>query len=152
MQTIYVEEVCEQSEMQALVVDRDMALADAVKEFATNHNLRGIFVTGDAGRLIGVINKQDLLHWVGLQLNQRPLGEPMSLGQMRRLVNAQKVADLAAPGSENAALNLKDTLANALQKMTANNLSDIPVVDDKGRIINDLRLSEILLFMVNSAG
>ncbi len=150
MQTIYVAQVCEQSDMQALVVDRDMLLIDAVREFATNHDLRGIFVTGEKGRLAGVINKQDLLHWVGLQLNQRSAGEPMSVGQMRRLVNAQKVVDLAAPGSENAAVNLNDTLADVLYKMTAFNLSDIPVVDDDGRIINDLRLSEILLFTVNS--
>ena len=152
MQTIYVAEVCEQSEMQALVVDREMSLSDAVKEFATNHDLRGIFVTDDKDRLVGVINKQDLLRWVGLQLNQLSQGEPMSIGQMRRLVNAQKVSDLAAPGSESTALYLNDTLADALQKMTAFNLADIPVVDENGRIINDLRLSEILLFMVNRGG
>ena len=151
MQTIFVAEVCEQSEMQALVVDKDMSLINAVKQFATNHHLRGIFITGDAGRLVGVINKQDLLRWVGLQLDQRPAVEPLSVGQMRRLLTAQKVADLAAPGSEDVALNLQDTLAVALQKMTAFNLSDIPVVDENGRIINDLRLSEILLFMVNIA-
>lgn len=152
MQTIYVKEVCEQSEMQALVVDRETSLSDAVKQFATNHNLRGIFITDDKGRLVGVINKQDLLQWVTLQLNQRPNGEPMSIGQMRRLVNAQKVSDLAASGSESAALYLKDTLADALHKMTSFNLADIPVVDSNGRIINDLRLSEILLFMVNKVG
>ena len=151
MQTIYVAEVCEQSEMQALVMDQEMSLMDAVKEFATNHDLRGIFIKGEEGRLVGVINKQDLLHWVGLQLNQRPAGEQMLVGQMRRLVNAQRVADLAAPGSDNAALHLNDTLADALKKMTSFNLSDIPVVDDTGRIINDLRLSEILLYMFNNA-
>ena len=152
MQTIYVAEVCEQSEMQALVMDREMSLTEAVKEFATNHNLRGIFITDAEDRLVGVINKQDLLKWVGLQLNQWAKGEPMSIGQMRRLVNAQKVSDLVAPGSESAALYLQDTLADALQKMTAFNLADLPVVDDNGRIINDLRLSEILLFMVNRGG
>lgn len=149
MQTIYVADVCEQSNMQALIVDQEMLLVDAVKEFATNHDLRGIFIKGEQGRLVGVINKKDLLHWVGLQLDQIPKGEPMSLGQMRRLVNAQRVTDLAALGSENAALNLDDTLSDALHKMTAFNLSDIPVIDENGRIINDLRLSEILLFMIN---
>ena len=152
MQTILVAEVCEQSEMQALVVNHEMAVVDAVKEFATNHNLRGIFLTDDEERLVGVINKQDLLRWVGLQLNQQPTSEPMPIGQMRRLVNVQKISDLAAPGSENTALYLKDTLADALQKMTSYNLADVPVVDDHGRIINDLRLSEILLYMVYKVG
>ena len=150
MQTIYVSEVCEYSEMHALVVDKDLSLFDAVKQFATRHDLRGIFITGEGGRLEGVINKQDLLHWVGLQLNQKSAGKPMTVGKMRRLVTAKKVADLAALGSENTALRLNDTLAQALHKMTSFNLSDVPVVDDEGRIINDLRLSEILLFMVNN--
>ena len=61
MQTIFVGEVCEQSEMRALVVDKDMSLTDAVKQFATNHNLRGIFITGDAGRLVGVIWPEDVI-------------------------------------------------------------------------------------------
>jgi CBS-domain-containing membrane protein len=133
-------------------VDGKMALIDAVKEFATNHDLRGIFITDENKRLTGVINKQDLLHWVGLQLNQTPAGKPIPVGQMRRLLNAQSVDDLAAPGSENSALYLNDTLADALQKMTANELADIPVIDENGQIINDLRLSEILLFMVNMSG
>ncbi len=149
MQTIYVAEVCEQSQMQALVVDGKLALVDVVREFATNHDLRGIFITDKNNRIAGVINKQDLLHWVGLQLNQGPPGQPMPVGQMRRMLNAQSVADLAAPGSQNAAVSLNDTLADALQILISNNLSDIPVVDENGRIINDLRLSEILLFMVN---
>lgn len=150
MQTIYVSEVCENSEMHALVVDKDLPLIDAVKQFATKHDLRGIFITGEGGRLEGVVNKQDLLHWVGLQLNQGSTGKPMTVGQMRRLVTAKKVSDLATIGSENTALRLNDTLADALQKMTSFNLSDVPVVDDDDRIINDLRLSEILLFMVNN--
>ena len=148
MQTIYVAEVCEQSQMQALVIDGKMALVDAVREFATNHDLRGIFIT-ENNNIAGVINKQDLLHWVGLQLNQVPPGQPMPVGQMRRLLNAQSVADLAAPGSQKAAVSLTYTLAYALHNMTSHILSVIPVVYENGRIINDLRLSEILLFMVN---
>ena len=151
MQTIYVSEVCENSEMHALIVDKDLPLVDAVQQFAMKLDLRGIFITNEDGRLEGVINKQDLLHWVGLQLNQKSAGKPMTVGRMRRLVNAKKVVDLAARGSENTALRLNDTLADALHKMTSFNLADVPVVDDDGRIINDLRLSEILLYMVNNA-
>ena len=42
-------------------------------------------------------------------------------------------------------------VADALHKMTYYQLTDIPVVDDQGRVINDLRLSEILTFMLAPA-
>ena len=79
-----------------------------------------------------------------MQLNQVPAGEPLSRGQMRRLLKAERAADLAAAGSEEAAVHLDETVADALQKMTYDGLTDIPVVDADGRIVNDLRLSEIL--------
>ena len=150
MRTVPIADVCEQSQMQALVVEGDMPLAEAVRRFATDHTLRGIFLTDSNSRLSGVINKQDLLHWVSLQLDQPAAGEPMTVGQMRRLVSAQRVADLAAPGSAKAAVRLDQTLADALHNMTYYKLADIPVIDSDGRIVNDLRLSEILAYMLDN--
>lgn len=150
MKTIPIADVCATSAMQALIVQEDMPLADAVNQFATNHALRGIFMVDEEQRLTGVINKRDLLRWVTLQLDESPSGEPLSIGQMRRLVSAQRVADLAKIGSENAAVRLDQTLAHALQKMTYFDLVDIPVIDGDGRIVNDLRLSEILVYMLKS--
>jgi CBS domain-containing protein len=151
MQTVPVAEVCKQSTMQAMVVDRDAPLAEAVRQFASNHDLRGIFLVDENGQLAGVINKQDLLHWVSMLVEKPVSREPMSVGQIRRLVNARRMADLAAPGSENAALRLGDTLSQALQKMTYFNLADMPVVDENNQIINDLRLSEILAYVLDNS-
>ncbi len=149
MQTVKIAEVCETSRMQAMIVDGDMLLDDAVRQFATNHDLRGIFLTGPDGRLTGVVNKIDLLNWVSMQLDQQPAGEPLNKGQLRRLLMAKHVSDLAAKGSAEAAVRLDQTLADALQQMTFHKLADIPVVNEDGRIVNDLRLSEILAFMLD---
>ena len=151
MQSVPVADVCKQSDMQALVVDRDAPLAEAIRQFATNHDLRGIFLTDENGRLAGVINKQDLLHWVGMLLGQPASRERISVGQIRRLVSARRMVDLAAPGSENASLRLDETLADALDKMIYFNLSDIPVIDEDSQIINDLRLSEILAYVLDNS-
>jgi CBS domain-containing protein len=151
MQTVTVGEISKQSTMQALVVDKEMSLTEAIQQFATNHDLRGIFLTDKAGRLAGVINKQDLLRWVTVQLNEPAAGEPMSVGEMRRLLSAQRVADLASAGSEKTALRLDETVVDALRKMTYYKLSDVPVIDENSRIVNDLRLSEILAYMLNVA-
>ena len=149
MNTVPVAQLIETTEMQALVVAEDMLLDEAVRQFATNHDLRGIFLTGPDGHLTGVVNKIDLLNWVTMQLDQSPAGEPLSKGQMRRLLHARHVSDLAARGSAEAAVRLDQTLADALQQMTFHKLTDIPVVDENGRIVNDLRLSEILAYMVD---
>lgn len=135
--------------MQAVVIQRDMLLDEAVRLFATNHDLRGIFLVGPDGRLTGVINKVDLLTWVSMQMDQQPGGEPMNKGQLRRLLMAEHVSDLAAKGSEEAAVRLDQTLADALFNMTTHRLTDIPVLDADGRVVNDLRLSEILTYMLD---
>lgn len=150
MQTVKVAEICETSDMQAMVVEGDMLLDDAVRQFATDHDLRGIFLTGPDGELTGVVNKIDLLNWVSMQLDQLPAGEPLNKGQMRRLLGAKHVSDLAARGSEEAAVRLDETVADALYTMTSHRLTDIPVVDASGRIVNDLRLSEILAYMIDN--
>ena len=150
MKTVLIADVSATSGMQALVVEGDMPLAEAVRQFATNHDLRGIFLAGENGLLTGVINKIDLLNWVSMQQDQLPAGEPLNRGQMRRLLNAKRVADLAAVGSEQAAVRLDETIADALQKMTYHGLADIPVIDANGRIVNDLRLSEILAYMLDT--
>lgn len=150
MHSVPVAEVSSRSKMQALVVHRDAPLAEAVHQFAANHLLRGIFLIDEEGQLAGVINTQDLLHWVSMLLEKPITREPMSVSKMRRLVSARRMADLAAPGSENAALRLEDTLADALDKMIYFNLTDMPVIDDNNQIINDLRLSEILDFVLEN--
>jgi predicted transcriptional regulator len=150
MHTVTVAKLSKQSKMQAMVVSRDAPLAEAVRQFATNHDLRGIFLTDEENRLAGVINKQDLLHWISMLLGRPISSRPLTMGQMRRLVNARRMADLAAPGSENAALYLDDTLADALEKMIFFNLTDLPVVDRDSQIVNDLRLSEILTYVLDS--
>ena len=70
MQTVLIADVSATSDMQALVVAGDMPRDDAVRQFATNHDLRGIFLTGNDAQHTGVINKIDLLKWVSMQLNQ----------------------------------------------------------------------------------
>ncbi len=95
-----------------------------------------------------MVNKIDLLNWVSMQMDQLPAGEPLTKGQMRRLLGARHVSDLAAKGSTEAAVRLDETVADALYKMTSHKLADIPVVDADGRIVNDLRLSEILAYML----
>lgn len=138
MQTVKVADICRQSQMQALVMPADTPLEAAVREFADNHYVRGIFLVDEDERLVGVVNKQDILNWIRLEVSLPPQTASPSLVQMRRLLQAELVRDIALPDSEDTAVSLNDTLADALNTMTRHNLVDIPVVDENGRIVNDL--------------
>lgn len=151
MQTVIVAEICETSEMQALVVPQTMPLAEAIGHFARDHDLRGFFLTDEDGRLTGVVNKHDLLNWARVELALPPKTQFPSIAQVRRVVMAETVGDLARSDSVETAVTLNDTLATVLDKMTRHNQTDIPVVDESGRVINDLRLSEVLAFVLENS-
>ena len=70
----------------------------------------------------------------------------MPVGKVRRLISATTIADLAGRNSERMSVSLKETLADALARMATFELEDIAVLDEQGRIVNDLRLSEVLSF------
>ncbi|NLE76173.1 MAG: hypothetical protein GX605_05405 [Chloroflexi bacterium] len=53
---------------------------------------------------------------------------------------------MAAPGSDDAAVSLNDTLADVLDKMRLYIVADIPVLDEGGPIISDISLSEVLSY------
>ena len=71
---------------------------------------------------------------------------PLAVGKVRRLISAKSIRDLAIPNSERKAININDSLADALVHMGNYDLRDVAVVDDDGLIVNDLRLSEVLAF------
>lgn len=133
--------------MRALVVGKATPLEVAIQQFAADtHGRRAIFVTDENGRLQGVVNNHDLLHWARLRLDLPHMDVTLPIGKIRRLMSAETILDLAVPGSENTAVSLDNTLAETVNKMARYNLEDIPVLDENGRVVNDLRLSEILSF------
>ncbi len=146
MKNMSIELVCQQSTMQGLIVSQEMPLEEAIQKFANDPGLHGIFLVDDSECLVGVINNQDLLDWARLKFHLPPRDLPLSVGKVRRLVSAQWTKDLAVPDSHEMSIRLHDTLADALKKMARYNLEDIAVVDEVGHIVNDLRLSEVLIF------
>lgn len=151
MQTITVAEVCETSTLHALVIAENLPLKETVQHFIQDVDLRGIFLVDATGKLTGVINKHDLLDWVRVEFALPVEGPAPTMMQVRRVVMAETAKDLARPESVNTAVTLEDSLATALQKMVRYNLIDIPVIDDTGRIVNDLRLTEILAYILRGS-
>lgn len=143
-----VSELCEVSPMRALVVSRDTSLADVLAKLAHNHDLRSVYIVDEAEHLVGVVNPHDLLQLIKVRLQMPRDRREVPIRRVRRLVMAETIADLMLVGSEETAVSLQDTLADTLNKMSQYDLVSIPVVDSEGRVVNDLRLSEILSFAI----
>lgn len=149
MKTVTVAEVCQQTPLQSLVINERTPLSWVIHEFASQHTHHGIFLVNEQQQLTGIINNQDLLQWGRLHLDLPLPTSSVTLGQVRRLVLAQQARDLARQGSAGAAVREADTLDGALTRMHQHNLTAIPVLDEQGRVVNDLRLSEILAFALH---
>jgi CBS-domain-containing membrane protein len=136
--------ICQTSPMGALVVPMDMPLDEAINRFAGDPTLHGIFLVDAQGNFMGVVSNQDLLEWARLQFDLLSRDYMLPVGKVRRLLTAHTIGDLALPDSGKMAAHLDDSLESALLTMSEYGLEDIAVIDDAGRIINDLRLSEVL--------
>lgn len=129
-----------------LLLQVDTPLDEFIKRFADNEELRSIFLVDDERRLRAVVTRQDLIRWVRLQLKvKREILRPQLAG-VRRLAKAVHAIDISHTASPGAAVGLDDPIHLALEKMARYDLTDIPVIDDEGRVIGDLRLSQLLWY------
>jgi CBS-domain-containing membrane protein len=122
--------------------------ADVVRRFAQQPDLRGIFLADEDCHLLGVITRRDLLDWARVQLGtsfysekEHWLKEDVRLFELMR---ASSTEEVARPDSAEAAVRLDDPLSEALRKMLVLDLICLPVVDEAGKIIGDLKFTEIL--------
>jgi hypothetical protein len=61
-----------------------------------------------------------------------------------KVIMASTAGEIIRPDSRRAAVGLKEDLAYALHLMVDLDLICLPVIDDTGQIIGDLKLTEIL--------
>jgi CBS domain-containing protein len=150
MKSVTVDQVYRQKPMRALVLKQDMSLPDVLETFVSDYTLKGVFLTDEDGRLTGIINRHDLLHWARVQFDLPPSTSRLRLGRLRRLLLATRALDIASSNSKVAAVTPQETLADVLEKMVRHDLMDIPVVDDDGHILGDMHLTKLLSFVLQS--
>ncbi|MEZ4560872.1 MAG: hypothetical protein R2854_31300 [Caldilineaceae bacterium] len=99
-----------------------------------------------------MVNNSDLLDWKASAIQPVAGSLPLPVHRVRRLLKAQQISDLAAAESRQMSVKLTDTLAQALDTMSRYDLEDLAVTDEDGRVVNDLRLSEVLAFALKVYG
>ncbi|MBI4258287.1 MAG: CBS domain-containing protein [Thaumarchaeota archaeon] len=97
-------------------------------------------MTDNKGKLVGVVTRIDLVN-----LAKFKLGADLSIDALRKFLLASSVRDVIHPYSWKSGVTPEDSIIRALDIIIQHDLIDIPVIDKKGRILGDLKLSEVLL-------
>jgi CBS domain-containing protein len=150
MKPIYVRDVYDPEGALSVLVEADEPFEEVLLRFAQEASLRGIFVTDEAGQLMGVITRSDLLNWTRLRLGTALQGLARGgdrILRLAQLVRAGTARDAIHPGSQKTAVSPDDPVDHALQVMLQVDLIAIPVVNNAGQIIGDLTLSHILRYL-----
>ncbi|MGQ9720834.1 MAG: hypothetical protein ACUVXA_05870, partial [Candidatus Jordarchaeum sp.] len=66
------------------------------------------------------------------------------LTEAMRVTLSKTAEGMVRKETKNASVKLGDGINVALNKMISLELVDVPIVDDKGKVVGDLQLSEIL--------
>lgn len=150
-----VQDVFRIDQSPSLILRPDDSFAQAIERFARLPDLRGIFVVDAGDHLLGVITRADLLDWARVRLDmalQTPLGDADKTLRLVSLIGASTAGQVMHPDSQKAGIMPGDSLAQALRQMIELNLIVLPVVDEEGRLLGDLKLSELLTVVLNRNG
>lgn len=144
MKKLRVEEVFDPSEKLCLLVEENEPFNQVVEKLAGQRQLRSVVVVDAHKKLKGVITRHILLKWAQTKM-RRGLPEPSTsiedVLKLVRLASRNTAGEVAQP---TPGVKLSDDIQQAIRVMLETDLIDIPAVDDSGRVLGDLRLSEIL--------
>lgn len=144
MKRILVEDAYRVHGMASVVVPEGTSLEEVVTRFAQGPGVRAIFLIDSRERFAGLITGIDLLKWVQARFFGGRRSGGIALGDVLRVVFATKAKDLARGDWRSLGVKPTDTLETALEQMITHKEGTIPVLDDEGKILGDLRLSEVL--------
>jgi len=121
----------------------DTSLEDAIGTLVREPSLRGIFLIDSKQKLVGTLTRINLIRWAHLNLTGGKGRHEIPISEFFRIVDARKAVDLA---NRDPGLFIKesDTLQAALDKMLDYEEEVLPVLGSDGKILGDLRLSEVL--------
>lgn len=131
------------------IIPENTPIGDVIAAFARDSSLGGIFLVDSNGRYAGMITRTDLLKWTHIRLFGGKGRDEIPISQLLRLANAEKAKDMARTNWKMLSVRESDTIQTALNKMLNEREDIIPVLDEGGNILGDLRLSEILWFTLN---
>lgn len=147
MKTIKVSEVFDPTTSQAAIISESESLENVIISFVRDPRARGIFLVDAEERFAGVITRSDLLKWAYLRFGRQPGSGRVNISRrdIYRFVYSTLAKDVAHGSWRTLGVRLSDDLETALNQMFEHDEIDIPVLDEDGKILGDLKVSEVLL-------
>ncbi|MGQ9723090.1 MAG: CBS domain-containing protein [Candidatus Jordarchaeum sp.] len=132
------------SERYNEIVDKGTPIEDIIKIFVETPKLRGMFVVDENNKLLGVIPLSDLISWAKLMTGVLPVKDIHDLSEAIRVSLSKTAGGLVRKETKDAAVELDDSVTDALDKMIKLELTGVPVVDKRGKIVGGLQILDIL--------
>ena len=148
MKTIRVEEVYRLHGTAMVSVPEDVPLEYVISKLAHEPGLRPVFLVDSRQRFTGVITRANLVKWAHFQLSGGKGRREISFSEILHILGAKKAKDIISGDQQALAVKETDTLQDALDRMLDCKEDVLPVLDSEGRILGDLRISEVLLKVI----
>jgi hypothetical protein len=133
----------------SLVMNEYEPLEKVIGTFAQQPSIRGVFLVDRNQYFNSVITRIDFIRWVHLQLSGGKGMDRVSIWDILKLVEAKTAKDLALSYQKYISVKESDSLQTALDKMLRYEEDIIPVLDHEGKVLGDLRLSEVLWWFLS---
>lgn len=122
------------------MVSKGATVSEIVDAFVGSHHSHILYVVDDGGRLIGIISLGNLVRYVFFLYHDQHI-------HTRNLIS-MAVSETAGDFMEREPMfaTLSEDVEEVLQRMTKNNVKEIPILDDEKRVVADLTIVDLLKY------
>lgn len=128
---------------EAKTIDENAPKQEAIEVMLSGaSSTHSVYVINSIGKLRGVITVDDIIDSIAVRIGYIP--KNLSIKTARKLFVLSTFGTASDMMRKPVHVTKESDLQTALKKMADNNLTDLPVVDEDGKIIGDLNAIEIL--------
>ncbi|MDD5681167.1 MAG: hypothetical protein PHI59_08005 [Candidatus Omnitrophica bacterium] len=131
-------------------MDVETPLEEAIELLVDNPSANMIFLIDSKQRFIDAVRMSDLLRWASVKVAGIKGNHTMPAGEILKLIDAAKIGDLRSGYKKSLSIKESDTLQAALKNMLYIEEHIFAVLDNDGKVLGDLRLSECLSWIINN--
>jgi len=152
MGNIKVRDAVNLLEPSSIIATEDEPIESIIERFAKDLRLRAIFVIDQSRKFKGVITRFEVLRWTKQHLGE--VAEDFDwkiVEELKTKIRSAKAVDVVNWRSGEAFVRIDDPVSKAFSLMMRHSLNDLPVLNDAGDIIGDLKLLDLLSRVLKDA-
>lgn len=145
MGNIKVRDAVNLLEPSSIIATEEEPIESIIERFAKDLRLRAIFVIDQSRKFKGVITRFEVLRWTKQHLGE--VAEDFDwkiVEELKTKIHSAKAVDVVNWRSGEAFVRIDDPVSKAFSLMMRHSLNDLPVLNDAGDIIGDLKLLDLL--------